>query len=346
MLIWLVVIAAVLIAVFAAAEFVEHIPRKRGEDPRSTAEPDAAVDILDGNDELFLAADAAPEGAVSADSVASAVNIDGSYDPNIKHIVVIGVDKQELAESPYYRTGGQSDVVLIVSMNLKTKTYSILSINRDLAVPVENYASNGGTYGVVEEQLALAYGYGDGSRESGRNVLKSLHWLLGDEIDFLGFIAAPIPIIGKLADAVGGVEVTIEDDFTGVDDTLIQGETINLTGEHAEHFVRARMTMKESNTNALRMGRQIQFMEAFMKKAKSTMSAKQVVNLYTDVLDMCVTDMGKADITKWIMATYDYEFTGFRRLDGVEGERKNGARCTYETPENVEALVKELYYKH
>ena len=61
---------------------------------------------------------------------------------------------------------------------------------------------------------------------------------------------------------------------------------------------------------------------------------------------MCVTDMGKSDITKWIMATYDYEFTGFRRLDGVEGERKNGARCTYETPENVEALVKELYYKH
>lgn len=268
-----------------------------------------------------------------------------AYNNNIKNIVLIGVDRQQLGESDYYRDGGQSDVILVVSMNLKTKQYFILSINRDLAVPIENYATDGSSYGVVDEQIALAYAYGDGARPSGNNVLKSLNWLLGDDIKFLGYIAAPIPIVSTLADAVDGVEVLVEDDFSGVDDTLIEGERVVLRGIHAENFVRARMTMKVSNKNVLRMNRQIVFMKAFMEKAKSTMTANQMVDLYDDIMDMTVTNMGKSDITNWILTAYDYEFTGFYRIDGVEGERKNNARCTYEDPEKVQELVESLYYQ-
>lgn len=286
----------------------------------------------------------APEDAENVDDVTSATGFTGKYNNNIKNILVLGIDKPELAESDYYRSGGQCDVIMVVSMDLKTKEFFIVSLNRDLAVPVENFAYDGSSYGVVDEQLALAYAYGDGGRPSGRNVMQSLQWYLSEDMKFLGYIASPIPIVRTVTDAVGGVEVTVEDDFTGVDGTLIRGQTVNLNGEQAENFVRARMTMKESNTNALRMNRQIQFMESFMNKAKNTMTANDLVKLYDDVLGMVKTDMSTADITQWIINCYDYKFKGFYRIDGVDGERLHDARCTYEDPENVRKLVQELYY--
>lgn len=284
-----------------------------------------------------------PENALTEDEIPDSYTATG-YNNNIKNIVLIGVDEKQLGVHDAYRTGGQSDVILILSMNLKTKEYFIVTVNRDLSVPVENYARDGGSYGWVDEQIALAYAYGDGGRSSGKNVLKSLNMLFGNDLNFLGYIAAPIPIVSTVADKVGGVEVYIEDDFSGVDDTLKMGTTVNLTGIHAENFVRSRMNMKYSNKNSLRMNRQMTFMQAFINKAKTEMSAQQLVDLYSDILDMVMTDMGKGDITKWIMTAYDYQFTGFYKVEGLEGERKNNARCTYIVPEEVQT-VRDLYYK-
>ena len=270
---------------------------------------------------------------------------DTGYNNNIKNIVLIGVDRQELGESDYFRDGGQSDVILVLSFNLKTKEYFIVTVNRDLAVPVENYSSIGESYGFVTEQIALAYAYGDGSRTSGRNVIKSLNYLLGPDVSYLGYIAAPIPIITKMADAVDGVDVYVEDDFTGVDDTLKQGQWVTLRGQHAENFVRSRMAMKYSNVNSLRMDREMTFIKAFVEKVKTNFTAQQAVDLYADMLDMVVTDMGKAEITKWILQCYDYKFTGFHKIEGTDGPSLHGSHCTYYDPEEVADLVHELYYK-
>lgn len=344
-LIYAAIIAAVLAAVIVASQIIEHLPSRLPEDDREGVKTHGTADADGpGDDDLFLNDDGAPDGARNENDVDLSSLISGKYNNNIKNIVLIGVDKQELTESDFYRTGGQSDVIIVLSMNLKTKEYFMLSINRDLAVPVDNYASNGSSYGIVDEQIAISYGYGNGGRSSGRNVIKSLNWLLGSDMKFLGYIASPIPIISLMADAVDGVEVTVMDDFSGVDDTLVMGEKVTLRGKQAETFVRARMSMKESNTNALRMNRQIQFMEAFMSKAKRTMTANQLVDLYADTLDITKTDMGRTDITRWILTCYDYEFKGIYRIDGVEGEPKHDARCTYYEAEDVAALVQELYY--
>ncbi len=270
---------------------------------------------------------------------------DKGYNYNIKNIVLLGVDKQELGENPIFRTAGQSDVIMILSMNLKTKEYFILYVNRDLSVPVENYSTIGYSYGFVDEQIALSYAYGDGTRLSGRNTIKSLNALLGDEISFEGFIAAPIPIVQTLADAVGGVEVTIKDNFEGVEDSFVMGETVLLKGKQAETFVRSRMYMPDDTHNSARMTRQIDFMNSFVKKAKQTLTANQAVDLFDDLMDTVVTDMSQSEITKWILTGYDYEFKGFYRIDGTEGERKHGARCTYPDYDEVGKLVQELYYK-
>ena len=63
-------------------------------------------------------------------------------------------------------------------------------------------------------------------------------------------------------DMVGGVTVTIEDDFSEVDPTLKMGETVTLMGEHAENYVRQRKEVADGR-NESRMQRQSSYEEAF-----------------------------------------------------------------------------------
>ena len=310
----------------------------------TTAAPETVSEQLTMPDD-----EGAPAEAKSAEELEDEIPDDYSitgYNNNIKNIVLIGVDIPKLGKNTYYRTGGQSDTVMILSMNLKAKEYFLVSINRDLVVPVENFSKYGDSYGFVDEQIALAYAYGDGSRESGKNVIKSLNYLFAETVPFLGYVAAPTTIIGTLADAVDGVPVLIVDDFSGVDDSLKIGEVANLKGEQAERYIRARKYMKNDPYNEFRMTRQFAFCEAFINKAKTTMTAKQLISVYEDVMGMLMTDMGKSDVTKWIATLYDYDFKGFYRLDGEYADYLlHNAPCRYIGTKEVMELVTELYYK-
>ena len=297
--------------------------------PEDTGKPEAAKteeEILEELEEL-------------ADSYAA-----NGYNNNIKNIVLIGVDRDELGEHDYFRTGGQSDTVMVLSFNLKTKEYWFVSVNRDLALPIENYSAIGESYGFVEEQLALANAYGDGSRLSGKNVVKALDFLFGDQLPFLGFVAAPMSMVGTLADAVDGVPVEIKEDMTITDPSFINGTTVILRGKKAEKYVRARMKLNQKNVQ--RMSRQFEFCESFINKAKTTKSASQLVNLYDDLMDLTMTDMGKSDITKWILTAYDYELKGFYRIDGVRHEDDLKHRAPYNDVVQSEVDdILDMYFK-
>ena len=340
-LLFVLIIALALLLVFGVSALIEHFS-----DSKRTSRNDRSETDNIGL-EPVMPDDEAPEDAIPESELEKQSYTSGSYNNNIKNIVLIGVDKDELKEEDIFRIAGQSDVIMILSMNLKTKEYWLVSINRDLAVPVENYSYIGETYGFVTEQIALAYAYGDGTRLSGKNVIKSLNCLFGDVIPYLGFIAAPPPLIATLADAVDGVPVEITDDFSGIDDTLIKGETVVLRGAHAERYVRARKAMADDPYNAARMTRQLTFCESFIKKAKTSMTAKQLVSLHEDVMSMTVSDMGKNDVAKWILQLYDFERKGFYRIDGVrrEGELMHDAPFNDVVPEEVEKLLEELYFK-
>lgn len=348
-LIYVGILIAVLALVIGLTKLIEHFNEVRfsyyyeDEEYPEEGQYSGGEVILDESDVNMPQDEGKPTEAVSETELTSTSHT-GLYNSNIKNILLIGVDKYELKEEDLFRRAGQSDVIMVLSMNMKTKEYFIVTINRDLAVPVENYSTIGESYGFVTEQIALSYAYGDGTRLSGRNTMKSVNLLLGD-IPFLGYVAAPISIISTLADAVDGVPVLIEDDFTGVDDTLIQGEVAVLRGAHAETFCRARKAMKNDPYNEFRMTRQLAFATSFMDRAKSTLSAKQAVKLYDKMTDIIQTDMGKSDITKWIANAYDYEFKGFYRIDGEYGEMMHDAPSMVVDYDQVNELVQELYYK-
>ena len=108
--------------------------------------------------------------------------------------------------------------------------------------------------------------------------------LYGIEIDH--YISMTMDGVALLNDLVGGVTVEVMDDFSGIDDTLVQGETVTLLGEHALTYVRSRGGLEDS-TNLHRMERQRQYLAGLqeqMKKASQeegfTLDALMQLNEY------------------------------------------------------------------
>ena len=100
--------------------------------------------------------------------------------------------------------------------------------------------------------------------------MKAVSGLLGG-IVINGYYEIHMQDIGKLNETVEGVTVTIESDFSKVDPSLKQGETITLNGEQAYHFLQNR-TEVDDGGNVSRMKRQKQYMEAFFKKVSKRWS--------------------------------------------------------------------------
>lgn len=278
------------------------------------------------------------------------------YNPNIKNIVFLGTDRNDVGENYYYRTGGQSDTIMIFSFDMKKKEYFVVVVNRNLAVPVQTYDLYGQSLGVEEQQICLAHAYGDGSKVSAYNTILSLSSVLGSDIKYQGFIEMPMSNIGAANDLFGGVTVTIEDDFSGhfndnsgayrsvnsVDFAI--GNTLTLKGDQAHAYLRARMKIKNDPTNNNRMKRQKTYLTSLREKIKTEFTAKQLVSIYDDMLDLIMTDMSKAQITKWILEVYDYEFKGFYELKGIEGPDIVNASAYYPDQEETDS-IKRLYYK-
>lgn len=88
--------------------------------------------------------------------------------------------------------------------------------------------------------------------------------------------------------------VEVLDDFTGIDETLVKGETVTLMGQQALNYVRIRAGMEDSS-NLNRMKRQQQYLEALAEKVQNlgddfSISAEQISLLSDYVISDCSID--------------------------------------------------------
>ena len=121
--------------------------------------------------------------------------------------------------------------------------------------------------GTFTGQLALAHTYGSGEEDSCENTVLAVENLLyGMEIDH--YVSLTMDGVALLNDLVGGVTVEVLDDFSGIDDSLVQGETVTLQGQQALTYVRSRGGLEDSS-NLRRMARQRQYLAALQQQLKA-----------------------------------------------------------------------------
>ena len=186
---------------------------------------------------------------------------------DLETVLLLGVDKFEGETPEGYINNQQTDFLLLLVMDKENETCTPIQLNRDTMTQIQILGVTGEPAGTTTGQLALAHTYGSGEEDSCENTVLAVENLLyGMEIDH--YVSLTMDGVALLNDLVGGVTVEVLDDFSGIDDSLVQGETVTLQGQQALTYVRSRGGLEDSS-NLHRMERQRQYLSALQQQLKA-----------------------------------------------------------------------------
>ncbi len=266
----------------------------------------------------------------------------------IETFLIIGLDKfDEYDGADSYdgdRNDKQADFLLLYVFDNTEKKYSAIHINRDTVTGVNRLDIAGNKMYSEMQQIALAHTYGNGREVSCRNVSDAVsELLLGARVNhYVSLTMDAVPIYNDL---VGGVSVTVLADFSGIDDTLVEGETVTLMGEQALTYVRTRRGLDDS-TNSTRMERQRQYLDALRRSTEQKISEDDgfIAEAALKLSDYIVSDRSVTQLQEIARKISTYEFGGIVYLDGdnVEGER---FMEFYPDSDSLKKTVVDHFYK-
>lgn len=264
---------------------------------------------------------------------------------DVESFLILGLDKFEDAiNNDSYNNDQRADFLMLLVFDNSEKKFTAVHLNRDTMVNMNVLGVAGQKIGTVNKQLALAHTYGNGRDVSCRNTADAVSELLnGVKVNhYLSITMDAVPILNDL---LGGVEVTVLDDFSGIDDTLIKGETVTLHGDHALTYVRERYGLEDSS-NSTRMVRQRQYMTAVYDKAmlKIENDDNFVIEASSKLADYIVSDRSVNQLQKIAKKLSQYKFTEIETLEG-ESVVKDGLMEFRPDADSIDKIVFELFYK-
>lgn len=282
--------------------------------------------------------------AVTEESAVPSTAVARNRKENLETILVLGLDKNVYPDDKRaYINDMQSDFNLVLVLDKDTNVCTPLLLNRDTMTEITRLGVFGDEAGTYTGQLALAHTYGSGGSDSCINAKKVVSKLLGGvTIDhYMSFTMDAVPTVN---DAVGGVTVTVLDDFQD-SETLVKGKTVVLKGQEALNYVRGRHGAGDQ-TNISRMKRQEQYMSALIERLIAT--AKKDPDLLTELTlslgDSFQTDYAVNQLQKladWLLEAKIEDFVT------IDGEAKVGQEFMefYLDQSSLEKVVNSLFYQ-
>ena len=264
---------------------------------------------------------------------------------DLTNLLLIGVDWEEDDGETTSRYAGQADFLLVITLDKKNKTVSMLQLDRDTMTDVRVYGPFGNYTGVQQMQLSLSHAYGEDATRNCENTVWAVSRLLGD-IPIDGYISLDMESIAVLNDALGGVTVTLTEDFSALDAQMTKGTTLTLHGKQAEYYVRGRMNVGDG-TNASRMLRQQTFIRAAEEMMVQGMGEDMsyVGALYDALGEHMTTSFRRG----WLINTA-YESRTYKREDmitpaGSHSIGQDGFMEFHVDEDSLYALLTKLFFE-
>lgn len=273
-----------------------------------------------------------------------------TYNHDIETWLFLGTDisGNETEEGEEYR-GTMADVLLLAVFDKTDKSYGFLQLDRDTITEVTMMQTDGTGYASADLQLCTAHWYGGSQKQSCENTVEAVSNFLGG-VPIDGYYSLGMDAIATLNHAVGGVEVTVLGDFSKVDPSLKEGETILLSDEQAFTYIHDRFNVADE-TNIQRMERHNQYMKALFAKVNEKFKEKPnfVNELYEELEDRAITDAKGRDISRIMNKMMGGENRGIFQ---IEGETRLGQRLGdgidhvefYPDEDSVKEVMTELYH--
>ena len=258
-------------------------------------------------------------------------------------MMVLGIDQFGPVESShYYRNNGSADSIMLLVFDETARDCTVLYLNRDTMLNMDVLGVRGEYAGTTFGQLALAHTYGTGLEDSCQNVKNTLmNYIHGLTIDY--YVAMNMDAIPILNDAVGGVTVTVEDDFSKVNPSITMGE-VTLQGDQVIDYVRTRKDVGDQK-NVTRMERQKEYVDGFLKKLVEIERGDLdfIVRLYDQVAPYIVTDCSVTTLSNILDRYAQFDL---KEVVTPEGENRieDGHYAFYVDEEKLDELIVRLIY--
>ncbi|GKQ43475.1 transcriptional regulator [Companilactobacillus sp. RD055328] len=191
---------------------------------------------------------------------------------------------------------GNSDTMIVATVNPKDKKVQLFSIPRDTFASIEvpksykNYDSVTGTNNTVLQKINSAYSMG-----SEALAISTIKKQLDIPIDY--YMRVDFKSLTKIVDSVGGIDVDVPFTFTSAytgGQTFTKGE-MHLNGENALAYSRMRHEDPEGDYG--RQKRQRQVIQAILKKLLSTETLANYQKVLNSLSGSLKTDVTYEDMT-------------------------------------------------
>ena len=262
---------------------------------------------------------------------------------DITIVMLIGVDQYgEVTPSLGYQNAGLADMISLLIFDEREQNCRVLALNRDTMLEMPVLGIGGKVAGTAFGQLALSHTYGTGMEDSCENTRNAVSKFLHDlSIDY--YVAMNMDAISILNDAVGGVTVTVSDDFSEINPDIPMGE-VTLMGKQAIDFVRSRSGVG-NQLNVSRMERQKAYMQGFMTSLHRSMQegAGFGLSTYETVSPYLVSDCSWNVINSLMNRYKDYEIV---EVVSPAGRNVAGAEYYefYVDEASLDDLILRLFY--
>lgn len=260
-------------------------------------------------------------------------------------ILLMGIDQDSDRVRVGARRGGQADFLRLLVIDPNRDAVTQLAIDRDTMTPITVLGILGDVSSKRIMQICLSHGYGDGKEQSCELTVDAVsNLLLGSKIDF--YAAMNLDGIHAMNDWVGGVTMTLTDDFSMIDPAMKPGVTLKLTGEQAETYVRRRMEVSDG-TNASRMGRQEMYLDLFSQKAREKWyEDKQNIGDFYDVIaPYLITNLTRGRIVNEAWKAKDYTLEEAVALPGTHSIGDDGYVEYHVDNEGLQQIVLDMLYE-
>lgn len=254
---------------------------------------------------------------------------------NLHTVLFMGINNHEPAQSPY-SIQGNADTILLLVLDDSAKTTQIIEISRDTMVDVDVYDKDRNFVYADSMQLTLQYTVADSPARACQLMKRKVSQMLNEtRIDE----ACSITIDGVSAavNALGGLHLTLEDDWTDIDPSYTKGAQIVLDGPAAEKFIRYRDTSVLDSNNT-RMERSKWLIKVMLQQLLN--NTDDLEKVLTAVQPHMESDLSEDTIRK--LKNYHINDT-FLRLPGtvVQGDGHAEYQLDYEA---LEQLILEQFY--
>lgn len=250
-------IAAALAALLAAQLFTGCGTNSSGIKQVEGLQPTTQPLSLEQIQQELAIEETVPPQAQQPESMGRTIEQDGvtwRYNTRLRTVLFMGVDTRAGAENKIgIGNNGRSDTLLLFVIDPDHESVQLITISRDTMTKVDVYDRDRNYLFSGKMQLTMQYSFGDSAARSCQLVKSKISDLLYDlpinyhcSLTLDGILAA--------SDLLGGIKLTLEDDWTDIDPTYTAGSTITLKGEQLERFLRYR-DIQVSGSNDVRMSR-------------------------------------------------------------------------------------------